>query len=119
MPPLLAVRTLPNAKALSRDTPQPLSVVQKNAQQRAMDLDLAVIFDESKLPEFVHEVAHPRTRRPNHLRKRLLADLSRDRLRPAFLAEIRQQKKNPGQALFAGVEQLIDQVFFHPDVARQ
>src|SRR3954471_5877053 len=38
---------------------------------------------------------------------------------PAFLAEIRQQQEKPGEALFAGVEQLIDQVLFHPTVARE
>jgi hypothetical protein len=38
---------------------------QDNAQQRTVDLDVAavVVVDESQLPELVHEVAHPGTRR--------------------------------------------------------
>jgi hypothetical protein len=93
--------------------------VQKHAQQRAVHPQLAVVLDETQLPELVQEVAHPRPRRTDHLRQRLLADLGRDRLRAAFLAEIRQQQEKPGEALFAGVEQLIDQVLFHPAVARE
>ena len=46
----------------------------------------------------------------DHLRKRLLVDLCRDRLRLSFLVEVRQEKKYPGQTLFTGIEQLIDQI---------
>jgi hypothetical protein len=76
-----------------------------------MHLDAAVVFDEAQFPEFVHEKTHPRPGRADHFRKRLLADLQFNRLRLPFLAEIRQQKERPRQALLAGIEQLIDQVF--------
>jgi|ERR1700676_22351 hypothetical protein len=48
------------------------SVVQGNAQERSIDLEAAIVFDESKLPEFVHEKIDPRPRGANHLRKHLL-----------------------------------------------
>ena len=42
-----------------------------------------------------------------------------DRLGPAFLAEIGQEKKRPRQTLLARIEELIDQILFDPDRARQ
>jgi hypothetical protein len=87
-------------------------VAQNDTQQRAVDLKVAVVIDEAQFPEFVHEETDTRPGRADHLGERLLADLGRDRLRPAFLGEIREEKKRPRQALFAGVEQLIDQVLF-------
>ena len=44
---------------------------------------------------------------------------SRYRLRPALLAEIRQEKQRAGQALFARVEELVDEVLLDPAVAGQ
>jgi hypothetical protein len=41
------------------------------------------------------------------------------RLRPTFLAEVRQQQQEPGQPPLAGVEELVHEVFFHPDVPQQ
>ena len=52
-------------------------------------------------------------------RKRLLADFCNDRLRPTFLAKIRQQQKRPCKAFLARIEQLIDQVLLDPTVAGQ
>ena len=84
-----------------------------------MDPQFAVVLDKTKFPEFVHEEAHARAGRPDHLRKRLLADLGRDQLWAAFLSEVRHQKEKARQAFFARVEQLIDQVLFDPAVARE
>ncbi len=84
-----------------------------------MDLHFPVVFNEAEIPEFVHEKANPRTGRPDHLRERLLTDFCGYRLRLSFLAEIRQQEKNAGNALFAGIEQLVHKVRFDPDVAGQ
>jgi len=80
---------------------------------------VAVVFDEAQLPEFVHEDTHARARRADDFSQRLLADWRCDRLRPAVLAEIRQQKKRARQPLFAGVEKLVHQIFLDPAVARQ
>src|SRR5260370_4479123 len=94
------------------------SVPQHDAQQGTMDLKVTVVGNEAQLPEFVHEVTDARTRRADDIGQRLLADARRDRLRTAFLAEIRQQEKSPREPLFARVEELVDQVLLYPAVAR-
>ena len=43
------------------------SVVQHDAQQRRIDLNSAVVLDETKLLEFVHEQIDPGARCANHL----------------------------------------------------
>ena len=83
-------------------------IVQNNAQQRAVDFYAAVVINEAQFPKLVHEMAHTGARSANHLRERLLADLSNDRLGSAFLAKIGQQEQSPCQTLFARIEQLID-----------
>jgi hypothetical protein len=79
-------------------------VVQNHVQQGIMDLDFSVVFDKTQFAEFVHEKTHARSGRAYHLRQRFLAELSHDRLRLPFLAEICKQKKKPGEALFARIE---------------
>src|SRR5580700_10749567 len=94
-------------------------LVQNDIQQRAVDFrsvfDAAVVFNEAELAKFVHEETHARPRRSDHLRKRLLADFGDNRLRPGFLAEIRQQQEHAGEPFLAGIEQLIDEVGFDAD----
>ncbi len=94
-------------------------VVQNDIQQRAVDLQSAIVIDEAQFTEFIHERAHPRSRRANHFRERLLADLCNDWLRFTLLAEVREKKKSPRQALFARIEQLIDEVRFNSDIPSQ
>jgi hypothetical protein len=48
------------------------SVVQDNAKEGIVDVDLAVVLDETQLPEFVHEEIDPGPRCANHLRQHLL-----------------------------------------------
>jgi hypothetical protein len=52
-----------------------------------VNLDLAVIGNVAEFAKLFHEKADPGAGCPDHLRKRLLADLHRDRLRGAVLAE--------------------------------
>jgi hypothetical protein len=66
-----------------------------------MDLKFSVVFDEAQFAEFVHEKAHARSGRADHLRQRFLTKFSHDRLRLAFLAKICKQKEKSGKALFA------------------
>src|SRR6266480_4373847 len=80
-------------------------VVQNHVQQGIVDLEFSVVFDKTQFSEFVHEKAHARSRRADHLRQCFLTKLSHDRHRPAFLAEICKQKEKPGEALFARIEQ--------------
>ena len=69
-----------------------------------MDLDFSVVFDKTQFAEFVHEKAHTRSGRADHLRKRFLTKRSHYRLWPAFLAEICKEKEKSGEALFARIE---------------
>src|SRR5437879_11202254 len=94
-------------------------VVQDNAQQGAADLQVAIVVDEAELPELVHEDVHTRAGRTDDLRQRFLTDLRRDRLWPARLAEIGQNEECSSQALFAGVEQLVDKILLDAAVAGQ
>src|ERR1700736_378729 len=94
-------------------------VEQNNVQQGIVNLDFSVVFDKTQFAEFVHEKAHARSSRANHLRQRFLTECSHDRLRLPFLAEICKQKEKPGKALFARIKQLIDQVLFNSTVPSQ
>ena len=58
-----------------------------------MNLDGAVVFDESHLAEAVHEKAHARAGGADHLCKGLLADLRDHNLRLAFFPELREQEE--------------------------
>src|SRR5260370_910484 len=79
-------------------------VVQNHVQQGIMDFQFSVVFDEAQFAELVHEKAHARSGRADHLRQCFLTKLSHDRLRPAFLAEICKQKEKSGEALFARIK---------------
>src|SRR6202051_3836031 len=84
-----------------------------------MNLYLSVVADESKFAEFVHEVANAGSGRSNHLRQCFLADIHQNRLRSAFLSEMREQKKKARESLLARIKKLVDQVLFYPVVPRQ
>jgi hypothetical protein len=44
-------------------------VVQNHVQQGIMDFQLSVVFDKTQFAEFVHEKAHARSGRADHLRQ--------------------------------------------------
>src|SRR4051794_31368260 len=98
-------------------------VVEHDVEKRAVNLQAAFypasVVDKAHLAEAVHEETDSRTGCANHFRQSFLADLGNDRLRGPFLAEVREQEKDSGQPFFAGVEQLINQVFFVADIATQ
>src|SRR6202034_856905 len=48
------------------------SIVEDDAQEGIVDVDLAVILNEAKFPEFVHEKIDSGPRCADHLRQRLL-----------------------------------------------
>src|SRR6266446_6808772 len=79
-------------------------VVQNHVQQGIIDFQFSVVFDKTQFAEFVHEKAHTRSGRADHLRQCFLTKLSHDRLRPAFFAEICKQKEKSGEALFARIK---------------
>jgi hypothetical protein len=55
-----------------------------------MNLDLAIIADETQLSEFVHEEADAGAGGADHLRQCFLADVNLDRLQAAVLAKVCQ-----------------------------
>jgi hypothetical protein len=93
--------------------------VENDIQQRTVHLETTVVVDESQFPEPVHEEANSRARRADHLGEGFLTDLRDYSFRNAFLAEMSQQQQNARKSLFAGVEELVDQIFFVADVACQ
>src|SRR5271157_1171510 len=95
----------------------PVSVVQDDIQQRAVNVQSAVIVDEAQLAEPVHEEVDSGARGANDLGQHLLADFGNHRLGFALLPEVRQQEQHPRQPLFAGVEKLVYQVLLNADVA--
>ena len=60
-------------------------------EQRAVDLQTAVVVDESQFPEPVHEEADPRAGGPNHLGQGLLTYSGNHALGYTFLAEMGEQ----------------------------
>jgi hypothetical protein len=75
-----------------------------------MNLDAAVVFDETEFVKAVHEEADARPGRSNHLCQSFLRDLWNQRFRFSWLAKLRQQQEDPRQTLFAGVEELINKI---------
>src|ERR1700676_5395249 len=68
------------------------SVVYDDGEEGRIDLEAAVIFDEAKLLELVHEGVHAGPRRPHHLGECFLRD-SRQPLWLVILAIAREQQK--------------------------
>jgi len=94
-------------------------IIQQDVEQRVMDVNVAVVVNETQFTEFVHERAHARPRGPDHFRERRLIYLCFDRLRFAILAKIRHKQQESCEAFFAGIEELIDQISLYAHVARQ
>jgi hypothetical protein len=75
--------------------------VQHNAQERSNDLKAAIVFDETKFPEFVHEEIDARPRCANHLRKHLLRYFGKQLLSLAPFAIMGEQQQSPRQPVIA------------------
>jgi hypothetical protein len=57
------------------------SVVQHDTQEGSIDLNSAIVLDETELPEFVHEQIDARAGCANHIRQRFLRDFGEWSLR--------------------------------------
>ncbi len=77
------------------------------------------IVNEAQLPEPVHEETDPRAGCAHHLREGLLTDPGYDVLGHIFFSEVSEQQQSPGQSLFAGVKELVNQVLFVSDIPSQ
>ena len=84
-----------------------------------MHPNTALVFDKAKLAKPIHKEANAGPGGADHLGQHLLGDFWKHRLWPGLLAEIRQQQQGARQALFARIEELVDQILFDPGVARQ
>jgi hypothetical protein len=84
-----------------------------------MDFHGSVVADEAEPAEFVHEEADARSRCPDHFCEHLLGHFSKVRFWLAVLAVVGQQQQRASKALFARIEQLIDEILFRAHRARQ
>src|ERR1700722_2086220 len=82
-------------------------------------METAIVSNEAKLFEFSHETIDPRTRCPDHFRQHLLRYFGKHFFRLALNAILSEQQKSTRQSLLAGIEELIDQILFDPDVPRK
>jgi len=94
-------------------------VVEDYAQERIVDVDLAVVLDKAQFPEFVHEKIDAGPRCANHLRQHLLRNFGEHCLRLALCAIAREQQQSARQPFLTGVEELVDQVLLDSYVSRQ
>ena len=85
-----------------------------------MDGEFAVVFDEAQLSELVHEKINARAGSAHHFSKGGLADFGDFRsFGDSTIAEAGKEKEDSSEALFAGIEQLVDEVFLIADVPGQ
>jgi len=94
-------------------------VVENHIQQRLMHPDAALVFDEAKLAKAVHKKADTRTSGADHFRQRFLSDRGDQRFRLTRLAKFSHEQEDARQPLFAGVEELIDQIRLGPHASGQ
>jgi hypothetical protein len=95
-------------------------VVEHNGEERVIDVDFAaVVVDEAELAEFVHEEIYAGAGGAYHFGEGFLRNLGQRFLRIAGGTVTREQQQSAREALLAGIEELVDQIFFDADVARQ
>ena len=79
-------------------------IMQNHIEQRLMDANAPVIFDETQLPKAIHEETHPRSRSADHLSEGLLRDMRDESLGLPGFAELRHEQKDSRQALLTRVK---------------
>src|ERR1700683_4236680 len=84
-----------------------------------MYLDTAVVTYKTKIAKAVHEEANAGARGADHIRQCLLCNSGDEGSRRTRLAEFRHQQENPREALFAGIEKLIDKIGLDAHAADQ
>lgn len=84
--------------------------MEKNVQQRAVDLDVSVVLDVSGFAEAVHEEVHAGAGAADDGGEGFLADLWDVGLGFGVFAEVCHVEQSAGEAFLGGVEELIDEV---------
>src|ERR1700730_3057095 len=79
----------------------------------------AGVGNESQFREPVHEKAYSGTSGADHFCQGFLTDLRNHGLGHPFFAKMSEHKKDTRESLFAGIKQLVDQILFVADVARE
>ena len=85
-------------------------IVKNDVEQGFMNADAAVVFDEAELTKAVHEEADARAGSADHFREGFLSDGRDEGFGLAGLAELGHEEECAGEAFFAGVEELVDEV---------
>jgi hypothetical protein len=91
--------------------------VEDYVEEGGVDLEATVVFDEAHFAEFVHEEIDAGAGGANHFGQDFLGHFRNFTMGLIFLAVTSEQEKGAGEALFAGIEKLVDEVFFDADVA--
>jgi hypothetical protein len=96
-------------------------VVKDDFQQGIIDMQAGVVrvvvIDEAELAKFVHKEADPAAGGADHFGQGVLGNVGNDLFGFVDGAVASHQEKSAGEAFFAGVEELVDEVFFDADVA--
>src|SRR5580700_833619 len=91
-----SARIRPGIRGVANGTPggcERPSVVNDDGEEGRVDLEAAVVFDEAKLLELVHEEVHAGPRRPDHFGERLLRYSRQQPLRMILISVAREQQQ--------------------------
>ena len=91
--------------------------VQKECHEFSVHLHAPVVIDQAQLAKPVHKEADTRAGGADHFGQGPLAHLQNGGMCLGWRPKSREKQKRPGQPLLAGVEELIDKVFFNSDHA--
>ena len=80
-------------------------------------MQAAVVFDEAEFAEFVHEEIDAGASGADHFGEHFLGNFGQDALELVFFAVAREEQEGAGETLFAGVEELIDEILFDADIS--
>src|SRR3984957_19666336 len=94
-------------------------VVEDDVQKRRVDVESAIVLNESESLEFIHKNIHARARGANYFRQRSLRYFGYHLLWLVLLAITSEQQEGTRQAFFGGVKELIHQILFQADASRQ